>query len=77
MAVVKAPVFTEEGTIGNPELLHQLNMAIEELSIKMRATVPIHQGTRRVGFGVNKTQRGIAADSVIAIAKAIKSSKGW
>jgi hypothetical protein len=30
-----------------------------------------------VGFGVDKTQRGIAADAVISIAKAIKALKGW
>lgn len=77
MATVKAPIFQIEGMIGNPELLDQLNAAIEELAIQMKATVPIKRGTAKVGFGVSKTQRGIAADAVLSIVKAIKSSKGW
>jgi len=74
---IKAPIFKEEGVVGNPELLDQLNAAVEELATQMKATVPIKKGAARIGFGVNKLQRGIEADRVIAIAKAIKSLKGW
>ena len=77
MAAVKAPIFTEEGVVSNPELLDQLRAAVEELELKMKATVPIKKGTAKVGFGVSKLQRSIEADRVIAIAKAIKSLKGW
>ena len=77
MAAAKAPIFKEEGVVGNPELLDQLNAAVEELATQMKATVPIKKGAARIGFGVSKTQRGIAADAVISIAKAIKASKGW
>jgi len=77
MAVAKASVFREEGVVCNPELLDQLNAAVEELATQMKATISIKKGTAKVGFGVSKTQRGIAADSVISIAKAIKALKGW
>jgi|GEM_PF-4693745 len=77
MAAAKAPIFKEEGIVGNPELLDQLNAAVEELATQMKATVPIKKGATRIGFGVNKLQRNLAADTVIAVARAIKSLKGW
>ncbi|RLC89136.1 MAG: hypothetical protein DRJ03_00860 [Chloroflexi bacterium] len=77
MAAAKAPIFKEEGVIGNPELLDQLEAAVEQLTIQMKATIPITKGQAKVGFGVSKLQRGIEADRVIAIARAIKSLKGW
>ena len=44
----------------------------------MRDSVPITKGTTYVvGYGVNKAKRGIAADAVISIARAIKSLRGW
>lgn len=79
--VRKAPVYKEEGTIDGSELLKQLNNAFVELKDKMKASIPINRhrvsGITIIGYGVNKTQRGIAADSVISIAKAIKALKGW
>lgn len=77
MAAAKAQIFKEKGLVGNTELLGQLNAAVEELAIQMEATIPINRGRTEVGFGVSKTQRGIAADSVISIARAIKALKGW
>jgi hypothetical protein len=77
MATAKGPIFQLKGSIGNPELLDQLQEAVEELAIRMKATVPIKKGQVEVGFGVDKTQRNIAADAVISIVKAIKSVKGW
>lgn len=78
---VKGPIYEEKGVIGNPELLSQLNAAFVELEEKMKALIPIKKGnfsgSRIVGYGVDKAQRGIAADAVISIARAIKSSKGW
>ncbi len=74
---VKATIFTLEGLIDGPELLDQLKEAVEELERKMKATVPIKRGGQRVGYGVSKAKRGIAADAVISIARAIKSQKGW
>lgn len=77
----KGPIYKEEGVISNPELLDQLNVAFVELESKMKALIPIKKGNYSgsciVGYGVNKAQRGIAADAVISIAKAIKSLKGW
>lgn len=73
----KAPIYTEEDSIGGQELLKQLHNAVEELKHQMKATKPIFKGHCKMGFGVDKTQRGIAADSVISIAKAIKALKGW
>lgn len=73
----KAPIYTEEYQIVDIRLLKQLKEAIVELEEKMKATVPITQGLNRVGWGVSKTHRGIAADAVISITKAIKSLRGW
>ena len=77
MAKTKGTIYKEENTISQPELLNQLMDAVRELEEKMKATVPIKRGQLRIGFGVSKTQRGIAADAVISIAKAIKSANGW
>jgi len=73
----KARIYKEEGAIENPELLDQLRAAVEELEVRMKATVPISRGTSKIGFGVSKAQRGIAADAVISVARAIKALKGW
>lgn len=77
----KGTVYKEKGVIGGQELLTQLNYAMEELEDKMKASIPINKrsvsGITTIGYGVDKTQRGIAADSVISIAKAIKALKGW
>lgn len=75
--MVKGPIYKEENTIGDIYLLAQLKDAIRELEEKMTASMPISKGSIRVGFGVNKIQRSIAADSVISIVKAIKILKGW
>lgn len=77
MAATKAPIFKEENVVGNPELLEQLETAVSELADKMKAAAPIMRGNFRSGWGVNKAQRGIAADTVISIARAIKALKGW
>jgi len=57
--------------------LVQLDDAVAVLKAKMRASIPIKRGGHRVGYGVCKAQRGIAADQIISIARAIKSLKGW
>lgn len=75
------PIYEENGTLDNPDLLKQLNNAFIELETAMRASkkVSVRRGraSHLSGFGVDKTQRGIAADAVISIASAIKSLKGW
>lgn len=73
----KSAIYPEEDQIGNSELLKQLKEAVLELEYRMMAKTPIHKGRTRVGWGVSKTHRSIAADGVISIAKAIKSLKGW
>ncbi len=73
----KGPICKEENCVDGQDLLNQLNEAIDELHKRMKATIPIKRGPSLSGYGVNKTQRGIAADSVISIAKAIKGLKGW
>jgi len=59
------------------DLLSQLKGAVQELETKMIAVLPINKGGNPVGYGVNKTQRNIAAEAVISIAKAIKGGPGW
>lgn len=73
----KAPICTEANFLCDSELLKQLQEAVNKLEHKMEATVPINKGGCRVGFGVDKAQRGIAADAVISVAKVIKALKGW
>lgn len=81
MAKSYGPTYKEENILCDTELLQQLDIAFAVLREKMKATLPIKKNTLRgstvIGFGVDKTQRGIAADSVISIAKAIKALKGW
>ncbi len=77
MAKNKAPIYLEEDVVADKNLLRSLKDAIVELEEKMKAAAPIVKAGNRVGWGVNKTSRNIAADHVISIAKAIKSLKGW
>lgn len=74
---MKAPIYTDEKQVGEAILLNQLKEAVIELEDKMRATILISNGGRGVGWGVKKIHRSIAADSVMSIARAIKSLKGW
>jgi len=75
----KAPIYREDlkGSIIDRDLLNQLRRATEELEGNMRASKPIFKGNKKIGYGVDKVQRGIAADLVISIAKAIKALRGW
>lgn len=77
MAAARGLMYNEKGTLENPELLKQLNDAFIDLETAMRASIPIKRRDTIKGYGVNKTQRGIAADAVISIARAIKGLKGW
>lgn len=78
--MAKGPIYDKEkGYIseGDLHLLHQLDDAFAELKERMRITKEIYKGKAKIGFGVDKAQRSIAADSVISIARAIKALKGW
>jgi hypothetical protein len=77
MAATKGPIYLNEGVSADDAFLRQLREAVSELAEKMKASLPIKRGGDRVGYGVDKAQRGIAADRVISIAKAIKALKGW
>lgn len=72
------PVFyKEEGLLVNKDLLEQLKAAVAMLEEKMKTIIPIQRGGTRVGFGVSKSDKMIAADNVISIARAIRSLPGW
>ncbi len=73
----KASIYKKKDMLVNSDLLKQLNEAFVELEEKMKATIPIRRLGAVAGYGVNKTQRSIAADLVISIARAIKALKGW
>jgi fumarate hydratase class II len=77
MATTKGPIYLDQGANADGAFLRQLEEAVSELEERMKAFEPIQKGGNRVGYGVNKTQRGIAADRVISIVKAIKALKGW
>jgi len=73
----KASIYSEKDRIGGIELLNQLKDAVVDLEEKMKASTPIVKSGVRIGWGVNKAQRGIAADSVISVVRAIKALRGW
>jgi hypothetical protein len=76
----KGPLYEEKDFIANGDtaMLDQLKNAVAELETRMRTSKPISGYRIKPGlFGVDKAQRGIAADSVISIARAIKALKGW
>ncbi len=73
----KASIYTERGAICNTDLLVQLEDTVLNLRSKMEASTPIFKNEQQIGFGVSKAQRGIAADAVISVVKAIKTLKGW
>lgn len=81
MATTKGPIYQEKDSEVNSDLLKQLSSAVLELEARMKASVPITRGNssgvRTIGYGVSKAQRGIAADAVISVARAIKALKGW
>ena len=71
------PIYKEERAEPLKELLNRLQMAVGELRTASSAIVPISRGSARVGWGISKTDKAIAADAVISIAKEIKAQKGW
>ncbi len=73
----KAKIYLEKDHLADADLINQLRDAVERLEIYSRAVKPINKGGHPCGFGVDKTQRSIAADEVLSIAKAIKSKGGW
>ncbi len=80
--MAKTPtILKEAGCIDGEELIMQLNRAVDKLEDDMKASIPITRhsvaGMKTIGYGVKKSQRGISADAVISIARAIKSLKGW
>lgn len=77
MSKSKSPIYKEENCLSDSELFEQLQRAVVELRNNMLASTPISRSGQRVGYGVNKVQRSIAADAVISIVKAIKRGPGW
>ena len=74
---VKAKIYTEKNYPADADLITQLKEAVDRLEESSRAVVPISKARCVVGYGVDKSQRSIEADSVISIAKAIKNLGGW
>jgi len=77
MATRVAPIYKEKDTLVESGLLDQLQEAVCILGNKLVADKTIMRNGHTVGYGIDKTQKDIAADRVISIAKAIKSKKGW
>ena len=73
----KKPIYLDKNQLVDEILYNQLQQAINELRRNMYTTIPIKKGNQRIGFGVDKSQRSIAADQVISIAREIKSKPGW
>ena len=75
----RASIHKEDDSLldSDKELVSQLQNAMLTLIDEMRSSIPIKKGQCTIGYGVSKAKRGIAADSVISIARAIKALKGW
>lgn len=73
----KAKIYTEINHPADAKLINQLREAVERLVESSKAVVPISKAHCVIGYGVDKSQRSIEADSVISITKAIKSLGGW
>jgi hypothetical protein len=73
----KAPIYTECNIRVDEDLISLLNDACDNLVVNCRPNVPISKAGARVGYGVDKAKRSIAADNLISIAKQIKARPGW
>ena len=73
----KAKIYSDVNYPADAALINQLREAVERLAESSKAVVPISKARCVVGYGVDKSQRSIESDSVISIAKAIKSIGGW
>ncbi len=73
----KSKVYSDINYPADAALINQLREAVERLAESSKAVVPISKARCVVGYGVDKSQRSIESDSVISIAKAIKSIGGW
>ena len=59
------------------ELKQRAVEALNALEAKCKATLPIRRGGCKVGYGLDKVQKAIACDTVIAIVKQIKAERAW
>lgn len=76
--MAKGPVYKSNMEVVDSDLLQQLCDAIADLEQTMVPDVEIKRGgTCHMGYGVRKSKRSIAADTVIAIARQIKGKPGW
>lgn len=72
-----SPIYPEKNQPTNEDLIKRLQVAVEDLRLEMQTTIPIRKAHCTIGFGVDKLRRNMAADTVISIARAIRSIKAW
>ncbi len=60
-----------------PDLMSELAQAITDLEAACRAVVPISNGSRRVGYGINQSRKAIACDAIVSIVKELRKVRGW
>ncbi len=60
-----------------PALLRELRQAVAEAVEASKANVHIIKAGTRVGYAVNKADKAIACDNIMAIVRQIKTSKAW
>ena len=58
-------------------LAEQLHNALDALRAASKAKKVIHRGQHPIGFGLDKAEKAIAVDTVIAILRQIKSFPSW
>lgn len=75
--MARGPIYKIASEMADKDLYNQLMEAIDHLGGTMVPTRTITKARSTVGYGVDKSQRSIAADSVISIAKQIKARPGW
>lgn len=59
------------------ELKRRALDALNALDAACKAKLAIRRGGTKCGYGIDKAQKAIACDTVIAIVKQIKAEKAW
>jgi hypothetical protein len=58
-------------------IAEELRTALDALRGACKANKQITRGTMKIGFGIDKAEKAIACDTVIAILRQIKSLPSW
>jgi len=63
--------------VASDDLKQRAVEALNALEAACKATVPVRRGGCKVGYGLDKAQKAIACDTMIAIVRQIKAERAW